>query len=136
GIRADKVVLVAGGGDVLSNVEGTKAKLDSPFGIAFDKAGSLYIVEMTGQRVCRIDGKGTLKVIGGTGDKGDKGDNGQAVKASFNGPHSLAVTHNGDVFLADTWNNRVRKIEGKTGIITAFAGTGENGFQGDDGPAI
>jgi DNA-binding beta-propeller fold protein YncE len=116
-------------------VEATKAKLESPFGLAFDKAGLLYFVEMTSHRVCRIDGKGMLHVIGGTGDKGDKGDDGPAIKASFNGPHSLAVAPNGDVYLADTWNNRVRKIDAKTGVITAFAGTGDKGFRGDDGPA-
>jgi DNA-binding beta-propeller fold protein YncE len=135
-IRADKIVLVAGGGDGSNDVEATKAKLESPFGIAFDEAGSLYFVEMTSHRVCRIDGKGMLHVIGGTGAKGDKGDDGPAVKASFNGPHSLAVAPNGDLYLADTWNNRVRKIDGKTGAITAFAGTGDKGFQGDGGPVV
>ena len=49
--------------------------------------------------------------------------------------HSLAVTPAGDVYIADTWNNRVRKIDGKTGVITTVAGTGEKGFSGDGGPA-
>jgi hypothetical protein len=97
-LRADKIVLVAGGGDGSNDVEATKAKLESPLGIAFDEAGSLYFVEMTSHRVCRIDGKGMLHVIAGTGAKGDKGDDGPAVKASFNGPHSPAVAPNGNRF--------------------------------------
>src|SRR5437764_1286538 len=55
--------------------------------------------------------------------------------AEFNGPHSLVAAPNGDLYIADTWNNRVRKIDGKTGIISSFAGTGEKGFAGDGGPA-
>jgi sugar lactone lactonase YvrE len=57
------------------------------------------------------------------------------VAAEFNGMHSLALAPNGDVFVADTWNNRVRRIDTKTGLIHAFAGTGEKGFSGDGGPA-
>src|SRR5439155_1657155 len=83
------------------------------------------LVEMTGQRVCLVDGKGRLKVTAGTGKEGDAGDGGPPLKADFNGPHSLAVTPGGDVYIADTWNNRVRKIDAKTGALTAFAGTGE-----------
>src|SRR6185436_18955420 len=69
-------------------------------------------------------------------EKGSSGDSGPAVQALFNGMHSLAVGTGDDLFLADTWNNRVRKLDLKTGNIFAFAGTGEKGFSGDGGPAI
>jgi DNA-binding beta-propeller fold protein YncE len=82
-----------------------------------------------------VDGKGVLTVVAGTGEKGDAGDGGPAKKATFNGMHNLAVAPSGDIYLADTWNNRVRKIEANTGVISAFAGTGEKGFGGDGGPA-
>jgi DNA-binding beta-propeller fold protein YncE len=133
---ADNVVVVAGGGKGTDGVPATQARLNTPFGVDFDRAGNMYIVEMTGARVLKVDRKGILTVLGGTGTKGDHGDGGPATAAQFNGPHSLAVAPDGTVYLADTWNNRVRKIDPKTGIITAFAGTGEKGFGGDGGPAL
>jgi DNA-binding beta-propeller fold protein YncE len=90
---------------------------------------------MTGLRVRKIDAKGILNTIAGTGEKGKGGDDGPALKAEFDGPHHLTVAANGDVYLADTWNNRVRKIDAKTGVITTVAGTGEKGYSGDGGPA-
>jgi DNA-binding beta-propeller fold protein YncE len=133
--RADKLVLVAGGGTETGDAPATSAKLQGPFGVDFDGQGNLYLVEMIGQRLLRVDGKGRLTVLAGTGRKGDGGDDGPPLRAEFNGMHSLAVTAGGDVYLADTWNNRVRRLDHKTGLVTAFAGTGEKGFGGDDGPA-
>ena len=67
--------------------------------------------------------------------KGDEGDGKPGEEARFNGMHSLAVGPDGNVYLADTWNNRVRVFDSKAGIVRAFAGTGEKGFSGDGGPA-
>jgi DNA-binding beta-propeller fold protein YncE len=133
--KADTLVLVAGGGSGPDGSPATEAKLRGPFAVGFDKAGNMYIAEMTGQRVRKVDGRGVLTTIAGTGEKGDGGDGGPALKAQFNGMHSLAVAPNGDLFVADTWNNRVRRIDAETGIITTVAGTGQKGFSGDGGPA-
>jgi DNA-binding beta-propeller fold protein YncE len=133
--RADRVALVAGGGAGDDGTPATKAKLVAPFAADFDRAGNLYIPEMTGQRVKSVDAKGILNTLAGTGKKGNSGDGGPARDAEFNGPHNLAVAPGGEIFLADTWNNRVRKIDAKTGMITTFAGTGDKGFAGDGGPA-
>jgi DNA-binding beta-propeller fold protein YncE len=133
---ADKIVLIAGGGSQREGVSATQAHLQEPFGVDFDRAGNLYLVEMTGHRVCRVDAKGILITFAGTGRKGSRGDGGPAREAEFNSMHSLAVAPNGDVFVADTWNNRIRRIDAKTGHITAFAGTGEKGFHGDKEPAL
>src|SRR5207249_8161493 len=103
--------------------------------IDFDRTGNSYVADMTGNRVWKIDPAGNASILAGTGEKGDSGDGGPAAKATLNGPHSLAVTPGGDVLVADTWNNRVRKIDGRTGVITAFAGTGKKGLAGDGGPA-
>jgi DNA-binding beta-propeller fold protein YncE len=133
---AEKIVLVAGGG---TEAEGPalKVKLTAPFGVAFDPSGTIYIVEMEkGECALKIDDKGMLRKVAGTGKKGDKGDGGPALSAEFNGMHSLAVGPDGSVYLADTWNNRVRKLDPKSGTISAFAGTGEKGFAGDGGPAL
>jgi DNA-binding beta-propeller fold protein YncE len=135
-VRADKLVPVAGGGDGADGSPAIQAKLTGPFGVAFDRSGNLFIVEMTGQRVRKVDRNGVLTTIAGTGQKGDSGDGGPAIAARFHGPHSLAVAANGDIYVSDTWNNRVRRIDGQTGVITAFAGTGEKGFSGDGGPAL
>jgi sugar lactone lactonase YvrE len=117
-------------------VPATQARLNNPFAIDADRAGNLFLAELTGQRVLKVDPKGVLTVLAGTGKKGHAGDGGPARQAQFNGMHSLAVAPSGDVYLADTWNNRVRKIDAKTGIIRTVAGTGEKGHDGDGGPAI
>jgi NHL repeat len=134
-VRADKLVRVAGGGNGGDGTPAAEAKLQMPFGVGFDRAGNLFIVEMTGQRVRKVDAKGILTTAAGTGEQGKSGDGGPASKAQFNGMHSLAVASNGDIYLADTWNNRVRKIDRQTGIITTIAGTGVKGYGGDGGPA-
>ncbi len=134
--RADKLVLVAGGGKGSDGVPATEARLIEPFGSDFDRAGNLYLVELKGERVLKVDPRGILTILGGTGKKGSGGDGGPAAKAQFNGMHSLAVAPNGDLYLADTWNNKVRKIDSKTGIITTVAGTGKKGYGGDGGPAV
>jgi DNA-binding beta-propeller fold protein YncE len=133
-VRAERLVLVAGG-DESDSASATRARLDSPFGVAFDRLGNLFIVEMTGHRVLKVSDKGVLTTVAGTGQKGEGGDGGPAKAAQFNGMHSLAVAANGDVYVCDTWNNRVRKIDSRTGVITTICGTGKKGFSGDGGPA-
>src|SRR5436190_24354304 len=81
--RADKIVLVAGGGAGATGIPATDAKLIAPFGVDFDKAGNMFIVELAGQRVHRVDSKGMLTTISGTGKKGNGGDDGPAAKAEF-----------------------------------------------------
>lgn len=135
GRAESRVVLVAGGG---TEEEGpaTTARLVAPFGIDFDRDGNSWVVEMTNERVLRIDRDGRLTRAAGTaGKKGNEGDGGPGLMATFNGMHALAVGPDGMVYLADTWNNRVRRLDPKTGIVTAFAGTGEKGDDGEDVPA-
>jgi sugar lactone lactonase YvrE len=127
-------VLVAGG-DGPEGAAATQAKLQGPFGVDFDRSGNMFIAEFTGHRVRKVNDKGILTTVAGTGQKGDGGDGGPAVKAQFNSMHSLAIGTNGDIYICDTLNNRVRKIESATGIITTIAGTGQKGFGGDGGPA-
>jgi DNA-binding beta-propeller fold protein YncE len=133
--RADRIVLVAGGGGGEDGSPAIEAKLKTPFAVDFNQAGNLVFVELQGERVGKVDAKGILTTLAGTGKKGNSGDGGPASKAEFNGMHHLLATPAGDLLLADTWNNRVRKIDARTGMITALAGTGEKGFSGDGGPA-
>jgi DNA-binding beta-propeller fold protein YncE len=120
---AARAVLVAGQG------------LNEPFGVAFDGSGNTYIVEMAGHRVSVLDPAGKLSVLAGTGEKGFGGDGGPADQARLNGPHHLLVGPDGALYVADTWNYAVRRIDLRTRTITTVAGTGLKGFSGDGGPA-
>jgi len=135
-IRAENVVLVAGGGDVAENVAATKAKLGMPFGVEFDSAGNLYFVEIDGHRACRIDKTGLLTRIAGTTERGMHDGGGKPLAAQFNALHNLAIAPNDDIYLGDTLNHRVCKIDAKTGLFSTVVGTGEKGFAGDGGPAV
>jgi DNA-binding beta-propeller fold protein YncE len=132
--RAEKIVLVAGEGEGGDGGPAREAKLQMPFGVDFDRSGNLFLAEYIGQRVRKIDSKGIITTIAGTGQKAYGGDDGPATKAQFNSIHSLAVAANGDIYIADSFNKRLRKIDGRTGGISTVAGTGEKGFSGDGGP--
>ena len=109
------------------------AKLTQPFGTEFDSANDLYFVEMTTNRLRRIDAAGRVHSAAGTGERGFAGDGGPGEKAQLNGPHHLTIAPDGLVLISDTWNNRVRKYDPKTGMVSTFAGTGVKGFGGDGG---
>src|SRR5207244_2987568 len=101
-----------------------KAKLVQPFGVDFGADGTIYIVEMGGgERLRKVDAGGNLVTVAGTlKTKGYSGDGGPGLKATFNGMHSLAVGSDGNVYLADTWNNCVRVYDPKTGIVSLVQG--------------
>lgn len=131
----DELELFAGGGTGVDNVPATQAALTQPFGIDFDPEGNAYVIELKGERLLGIDRNGTFHVLGGTGKTGNEGDGGPALAARFNGMHSLAMGRDGLVYLADTWNNRIRRYHPARGTVDAFAGTGIKKYGGDGGPA-
>lgn len=131
---AATLTLFTGGGAKATGLA-TDCRLADPFATDFDASGSTYICEMTNNRVLKVDPRGQLTVFAGTTKKGAAGDGGPALNAEFNGPHHLLVAKNGDVFIADTWNYKVRRIDAKTGVVTTFAGWGRQGYSGDGGPA-
>src|SRR5262245_50362560 len=134
---AEKLVLVAGGGEGPDGGQAAGAKLVQPFGTAFGDNGTVYFVEMEkGERLRAVRPDGTVKTLAGTGMQGSSGDDGPGAKASFNGMHSLAAGPNGVLYLADTWNNTVRTFDPSSDLVRRFAGTGVKGFGGDDGPAL
>lgn len=133
---ANDITLVAGGGDGGDGSKATQAKLIEPFAVGFDAKNNLYIVEMEGgERLRKVDRNGILTTIAGTGEKGFSGDGGSAKKAQIQGSHHILVLPQGDVLIADTFNNRVRSLSAKTGIITTIVGTGDKGFSGEGGEA-
>ncbi|MCS6867070.1 MAG: hypothetical protein RMJ56_05675 [Gemmataceae bacterium] len=136
--RADKIELVAGGGRGGDGTEAAQAQLIQPFGVDFSDDGkTIFLVEMAkGERLRAIGPDGRLVTwAGSAGVQGNAGDGGPGSKATFNGMHSLATGPQGQIFLADTWNHRVRVYSIATGQVEAFAGTGKKGFAGDGGPA-
>ena len=112
-------------GESLADVKKPKpGKLNSPFGVDFDAAGNMYIVELAGGRVHKLNTAGKFATIAGDGSEGYTGDGGPAKDATFNGMHNVAVTPDGDIYISDSWNHCIRKIDGQSGNITTFAGTG------------
>ena len=109
--------------------------LHEPFAIDFDAVGRAYIVQMTGNRVSVLDQHGNLSVLAGTGEKGPAEAEVAAAEARFDGPHHLLVGPDGALYVADTWNNCVRRIDLATRVVTRVAGTGAKGYAGDSGPA-
>jgi DNA-binding beta-propeller fold protein YncE len=132
--RGATLTLFAGGG---TNNAGraTESRLADPFAVGFDARGVAYICEMTNNRVVMVHPRGFLFPFAGTTKKGSAGDGGRALTAEFNGPHNLIVARNGNIFIADTWNWKVRVIDEKNKNIGTFAGTGKRGYSGDGGPA-
>jgi DNA-binding beta-propeller fold protein YncE len=122
-LRADRIVLVAGGGEERTGIPAAQAKLYEPFGADFDAAGNLFIVEMvSGNRLLRVNTDGVLEHIAGRREAGFGGDGGPALEARFNGPHNLAVLPDGNVLVGDTWNGRVRQVDVKAGRVTSLKG--------------
>jgi len=135
-VQAARIELVAGGGAHSDQGAATGIALREPFGIDFDSRGHAYVVEMgEGNRLWQIDSRQHARVVGGTGDKGFGGDDGPALQATFNGVHNLAIAPDDRIYLADTWNQRIRRLAGPSLLTTTVAGTGQKGFGGDGGPA-
>jgi DNA-binding beta-propeller fold protein YncE len=104
----------------------TRAELNEPYEVRFDLDGNMYFVEMQNHIIRKVDrATGVIATLAGTGEMGYGGDNGPALEAKFNRPHSIALDHRGNLFVADIGNHRIRKIDLESGTIESIAGTGE-----------
>jgi sugar lactone lactonase YvrE len=112
----------------------TNATLDGPAGVLAAPDGTILVADTINQRIRRIDASGRIRTIAGNGKRGFSGDGGAARAASLQDPTALALGKDGSVFFADTGNNRVRAIRPNETIATV-AGTADQGFSGDGGPA-
>lgn len=131
---ADEVVLVAGGGKGPDGGPAVGAAMGQPFGCAIDDAGNLFIADASEHRVRKVDPSGVITTVGGTGEKGFGGDGGPALQGQFNAMHDLVLDGEGNIYIADSSNLRVRRIDAKTGLLSTVAGNGEKGVCGDGGP--
>ncbi len=112
-----------------------KARLYYPRAVAADPAGNVYVADSFNQRVRKIDPTGTIRTIAGTGERGYAGDGGPAIDAQLASPNGLLVDAEGNVYISDSGNYRIRKVD-SSGMIETIAGTGEPGNFGNGGPAV
>ena len=148
--RGRRVIVTAGGGqtpagwridtfagtrEVWDNGPATAAWLRAPRGVAVDGMGNLFIADSENDRIRKVDSAGVITTVAGMEENGFSGDGGPAVNAHLNRPHGVAVDGAGNLFIADSENNRICKVD-SAGVITTIAGTGTSGFSGDDGPAV
>ncbi|WP_428746159.1 immunoglobulin-like domain-containing protein [Sulfurimonas sp.] len=112
----------------------TNAALFFPQGIAVNQAGELFIADTDNNRIRKVDTNGIITTVAGNGAQGFSGDYRYATNAALSYPHGIAINQAGELFIADTDNNRIRKVD-TNGIITTVAGNGSYGFSGDNGDA-
>lgn len=108
----------------------TAAQLGDPYGICIDRWGNIYIADAYKQTVRKVNTLGIITTIAGTGTLGSSGDGGPATAARLYNPHGVTVDSSGNVYIADNFNHKVRKIN-TSGIISTFAGNGSPGSGGD-----
>ena len=113
----------------------TAAQLYSPYGVALDGAGNLYFADNRNERIRKVDSAGVITTVAGTGIYGFSGDGGAATAAQLNSPYGVALDGSGNLYIADTSNQRIRKVD-SAGVITTVAGSGIFGFGGDGGAAV
>src|SRR2546425_2122277 len=122
-----KAVYAGDGGPALA------ASLARPVGLAVDAIGNIYVADSGNHVIRRIDKSGTISTVAGTGNSGYAGDGGPASGAQLFAPYDVAIARDRTLYLADTYNHRVRKVD-TAGRISTIAGTGAAGFAGDGGP--
>jgi streptogramin lyase len=125
--RTGIITSIAGNGSEVSSGNGqlaTAAGVQYPFALAVDSVGNLFIIENGTFKVQRVDARtGVIRAFAGTGRDGFSGDGGPATDADMN-PVGLAVDEHGNLYISDTEHNRIRRVDGATGIISTVAGNG------------
>jgi sugar lactone lactonase YvrE len=134
--RTGIITTVVGNGAGGDGSLAVDAQIGETFGLAFDREGNLFVSDSTENSVHRVERKtGILTTVAGTGTYGYSGDGGPANEATLGGPFGLALDRKGNLYISDEGNERVRRVDLHTGVITTIAGNGITGFSGDQGPA-
>ena len=126
------------GGYTGDNGPAVNSTLNCPLGLDIDAQGNLYIADTDNDVIRKID-TGTPRIIttiAGNGTPGNTGDGSLATSATLNSPDRVSVNGAGNFFISDSGNNRIRRVDGTSKIITKFAGNGTFAFAGDNGPAL
>jgi GT2 family glycosyltransferase/DNA-binding beta-propeller fold protein YncE len=111
-----------------------EAWLDTPGGVVVGPNGDVYIADSNNDVIRRVDRAGNIEPVAGNHDLGTgfSGDNGPAIVAQLDTPDGVAIAPDGDLIVADSHNDRIRRVDRPTRIITTVAGSGENGYDGDE----
>jgi DNA-binding beta-propeller fold protein YncE len=114
-----------------------EAWLDTPGGVAVASSGDIYIADSNNNVVRIVDAQGNIEPFAGSHELGSgfSGDFGPAIVAQLDTPDGVALAPDGDLIIADSHNDRIRRVDRPTGIIMTIAGSGENGYDGDEKPA-
>ncbi len=137
GAATNNIATVAGTGTAGFSGDGnaaTSAQLNGPAGVAASADGGFLIADTSNDRVRRVSPAGTISTVAGNGTAGFSGDGGAATSAQLNGPFGVAASADGGFLIADTINERVRRVS-PAGTISTVAGNGTAGFAGDGGAA-
>ena len=128
------ITTIAGGGynGFGDGGKATSATLSQPTNVFVDSYGNVYISDITNYRLRKVNAKGIITTVAGNGTQNFRGDGGQAIDASMN-PISVSVDRQGNLYISDYNNNRIRKVDGINGIITTIAGDSMIGCYGGDG---
>ncbi|MEI6766500.1 MAG: T9SS type A sorting domain-containing protein [Bacteroidota bacterium] len=138
------ITTVAGDGSIFYNPwpwcgdggPATSAQLNSPWGVAVDKAGNIFIADRDNNVIRKVTAStGIITTVAGNGTAGYSGNGGPATSASLNGPDGITLDSAENMYISDDYNNVIRKVTKSTGIITTIAGTGTAGYSGDGGLA-
>lgn len=131
-----RIAGTAVGSDTRTGRAATETALSGPDGLCFDAEGNLYVADTGNHRVLQVDhATGIVEIFAGVGESGFSGDGGPAPAAHLSGPRGLFVSSAGDVFVADTENGRIRRIDAVDGTIATVAGAGPSGRVTDGGLA-
>ena len=128
-------ITTVAGGRTAEVPGGAFAQLAQPRTAAVDEAGDIYFTDTYHHQIRRLDRRGVVTTVAGTGYRGYGGDGGPATEAALDTPHGVAVDNRGHVYIADSPNHRIRVVDLATGIIRTVAGTGQEAYGGDGGPA-
>lgn len=135
-VNSKIITTVAGNGKTPFNVDvalATDASLPFPTSLAIDSKNNILI--LSAGRICKVDASGKITRIAGNENQDFAGDNGLAINATFNVPNSITIDKSDNIFVADSFNHRVRRIDAITSIVTTVAGNGSPNFGSDGSPA-
>jgi DNA-binding beta-propeller fold protein YncE len=136
-LKTKAISVVAGNGTKGYSGDGGPAKsaqVNAPHEVRFDSKGNLYIDERDSAVIRRVDMKsGIISTVAGSGKPGYAGDGGPATQGQFNQPHGIVLDRSDNIYICDPLNNRLRRVDAKTGILTTFAGNGQDGRTPDEG---
>jgi sugar lactone lactonase YvrE len=137
--KTGRISTVAGNGQKGYTGDGgpaVQATLNEPYGVLPDRDGNLFIVDRLNCCIRRVDAKsGVITTYAGNGQKGYGGDGGPAAQAMMREPNALDFDPAGNLYIADVTDNRIRRVDVKTGVISTASGTGKREFTGDGGAA-